>query len=277
MAKVLFRKEKDRAVIYTRLYQAAFRGNRVKGRIEDSGLKVLFVGKVDKLPETPEEAHNAIASLFNERPTRVKLGAVVLAENSKVKAKAWGIRINDVNSLFDRLSTLKFVPVDVKDLSDVYGMRIGEIKKAVKSVEQYDLGSLATKDRARRYKVEVKRAKVGDFVVRLVLKGRLPRLVLSVGGVKLYEGQVSAQAVDQYFKMGGKELVEEALYHLEGLVNLLGKAGNAMLIPGVVEAKVKDGKVMIRTASEMAVLPWGGYGSLVEFVANLRKLISGGP
>jgi hypothetical protein len=45
----------------------------------------------------------------------------------------------------------------------------------------------------------------------------------------------------------------------------------------VVEAKVKDGKVIIRTASEMAVLPWGGYNSLVEFVANLRKLISGGP
>ncbi|MGC9105054.1 MAG: hypothetical protein ACP5HQ_01310 [Thermoprotei archaeon] len=272
--KTPFSKQKDRVILHTRLYHAVFKGNKVRGHIEDAGLKVDFIGKVDKAPESPEEAHNAIVSLFSEPPTEVKLGAVVLAKNSRAKIRAWGIKINDVKALFNKLSTLKFIPVDVKDLSDVYGMRIGEVKRALKEPKVGTLTEQATKERAKRYKAKSRVAKVGEVTAKLVLKGRAPKVELYLGTVKLYEGQVSVNAVDQYFKMSNKELVEEAISHLEALINLLGKAGDQMVIPGIVEGKVRDGKVFIRTATERAVLPWGGYQSLVSFVNQLRQMVS---
>ena len=271
---MIFNKTDGKAVLATRLYYAVFRNGRVRGRIDDAGLRVEFLGKVDRIPQSAEEAHSMITSLFNEPPSKVRLGAVVLAENSKVKVRAWGIKIVDVRALFNRLSTLKLLPIDVREVSDIYGLRIGHVKRILKTSGGEALKKEATEEKSKRYKRARKSVEVNGIKVQIRLDRRRPVLVIKYGKRKVYEGEIGQKAVEQYIDLANRnarELVREAVMHLEGLVNLLGKAGEVMVIPGIIEARIKDGKVYIRTATERAVLPWSGWDGVNRFLAEIRE------
>lgn len=276
---MIFNKIDGKAVLATRLYYAVFHNGRVRGRIDDAGLRVEFIGKVDRIPQSAEDAHSMITSLFNEPPSKVRLGAVVFAENNKVKVKAWGIKIADVRALFNRLSTLKLLPIDIREISEIYGLRIGKVKRILKTSGGEALKKEATQEKSKRYRKARKSVEVNGIKVQIRLDKKRPILVLKYGKRKIYEGEISQKAVEQYIDLANRnarELVREAVMHLEGLVNLLGKAGEEMVIPGIIEAKVKDGKVYIRTATEKAILPWSGWDGVNKFLAEIRGRAFGG-
>ena len=264
-----FIKDKDKVTVITGNYTAVFEGNKVKGLIDFQGLKVEFEGKADSLPTSVEDANEIIKSLFLSPPTNVKMGSVVEAENDRVRVKAWGIIINDVKALFNKLSELKLFPVDVNKISDYYDIPPKRVKDLLKE-SPLQIDEEAVRDFIRKYGNRLPRLEeLGDFKVFLDMENNYGVAKLFYKNSLIYSVKVSLSTLAHYLELSPKDLIEELLYSLEALTNLAGKASNNVL-PGVVEVRV-DGEVKIITHNEVAELPLSNVNDIRNYIDELRK------
>lgn len=271
MSDIYFQKTDNKAIIYTGNYYAVFEGNRVYGKIDQQGLKVEFEGKIDKIPDNKDEANEIIKSLFYGQPKKVKYGAVVEAENDKVKIKAWGITINDVNSLFNKLSELKPFPMDATRLSLQYDMPIHKVKKILKE-NPLDLEKEAYKFTITNYGNRLPRVEEeGNIKILLDVSESGGILIMVYKNQQIYKAKIGFSTLYKYINMNFKELIDEAFNSLEGFINLLGKAGENNVLPGIVEGIKTDGKIVVKSENEEAEIPGNSYNELKEFVSQLRK------
>lgn len=271
MSDIYFAKQQNRVIVFAGNYYAVFEGGKVKGRMDLQGLKVEFEGDVNKLPETPQEANDLIKSLFYERPKEIKYGSIVEASNGKVKMKAWGISINDINALFNRLSETKPLPLDYTRLSLQYDMPLNKVKKIVKE------NPLGLEEEAYRFTL----SNFGNILPRVEELNKLKVildvaqdggiLLLAYGGKQIYKIKVSFSTLYKYIEMSSIDLIGETINLLEGLINLYGKAGDKGVIPGIVEGLRQDGKVIIKSENEEAEIPAINYDELKNFVLTLRR------
>ncbi|QIW23536.1 hypothetical protein EWF20_04780 [Sulfolobus sp. S-194] len=272
MSEIYFEKKENRVVIFAGNYYAIFEGNNVKGKIEIQGLKVEFEGKIDKLPETKEEANEIIKSLFYQTPKKVSYGAVVEAENDKVRIKAWGITINDINALFNRLSEMKPLPIDVTKLSLQYDMPLHKVKKIVKD-NPLKLQEEAYKFAISNFGNRLPRIEEKDnfkVILDVVEDGGI--LILVYKGEQIYKAKISFATLYKYLEMNSKELIEEAFNLLEGLINLQGKVrSDSNILPGIVEGQKKNGKFVIKSENEEAEIPGESYDEVKRFLSSLRR------
>ena len=271
MTDIYFVKHENKAVIFAGNYYAIFEGNKVRGKMDLQGLKVEFEGNVDKMPANAQEANDIIKSLFYERPKEVNYGSVVEASNGKVKIKAWGIIINDINALFNRLSEIKPLPVDVTRLSLQYDMPLNKVKKILKEVplkleeEAYKFTLSSFGNKLPRVE-ELNGIKV---ILDVVQDGGV--IILAYEGRQIYKSRISFPTLYKYINMKPVELLEETVNLLEALINLYGKAGDKGTLPGIVEGVKQDSKIIIKSENEEAEIPAKNYDELKEFVSNLRK------
>ncbi|BFH73752.1 hypothetical protein SJAV_16960 [Sulfurisphaera javensis] len=271
MADIYFEKSDNKAIIFTGNYYAIFEGNKVVGKIELQGLKVEFEGKIDKIPDNKDEANEIIKSLFYDQPKQVKYGAIIEAENDNVKIKAWGIAINDVSSLFNKLSELKPLPIDTTRLSLQYDMPLHKVRKILKE-NPLNLDKEAYKFTISNYGNKLPKVEEqGNIKVLLDVTEEGGILILVYNGKQIYKAKVSFSTLYKYIEMDPKDLIEEAINLLEGFVNLLGKAGDSYVLPGIVEGVKQDGKIIIRSQNEEAELPGKNYDELKEFILSLRR------
>ena len=262
-------KNDNRITVITGNYTAEFEGNSVKGFMDFQGLKVEFEGKVDSLPKTVEEANEIIKSLFLSPPIKVKMGSVVEAENDKVKIKAWGIIINDINSLFNKLSEIKIFPVDVNKISHYYDLPPKVVKNILKE-SPLEVDERAQRDFMHKYGTQLPRVEeLGEFKVILDVDKNFGIARIFYNNIFIYSVKVSLSTLAHYLKLDTKDLIEELLYSLEALINLAGKAtGN--VLPGVVEVH-NDGIIKITSSNEVAEIPINDMSRLSEFIDELRK------
>ena len=271
MSEIYFVKDENRAIIFAGNYYAVFEGNKVKGKIDFQSLKVEFEGYVDKVPSDVQEANEMIKSLFYEQPKQVSYGSVVEASNGKVKIRAWGVIINDINSLFNKLSEIKPMPVDVTRISLQYDMPPNKVRKILKEAplrleeEAYKYTLLTYGNRLPRVE-DLNGLKV---ILDVVQDGGL--IILVYEGKQIYKAKISFPTLYNYIKMRPEELLEETINLLEGLINLYGKAGDKGVLPGIVEGIKQDGKIIIKSENELAEIPAKSYEELKEFVFTLRK------
>ena len=268
-----FIRDGNKIVVITGLYTASFSDNRVWGKIELQGLKVEFEGVTDRVPNDINEANEIIKSLFLQPPKQVKNGAVVVAENDRVKVKAWGIIVKDVNALFNRLSEIKAIPVDITKLSLYYDLPPKKVKKILKE-NPLNLSQIAYADFLSRFGNKLPRVEdVKEFKIILDISQEYGEARLIYNGKQLYKVKVSYSTLAHYLQLSPKELLEELLGSLEGLVNLLGKASDGTL-PGVVELKTEEGgeKVIIRSENEEAIFPVQ-VNELKDYLKNLREKV----
>ena len=271
MTDIYFVKNENRVIVFAGNYYAVFEGNKVKGKMDLQGLKVEFEGNVDKIPSDVQEANEMIKSLFYERPKEVSYGSVVEASNGKVKIKAWGIIINDINALFNKLSELKPLPVDVTKLSLQYDMPLNKVKKILKEAP------LKLDEEAYKFTLSSfgsKLPRVEDLngikvILDVVQDGGV--IILAYEGKQIYKARISFPTLYKYINMNPAELVEETVSLLEALINLYGKAGDKGVLPGVVEGVKQDSKIVIKSENEEAEIPAKSYEELKEFVSLLRK------
>lgn len=271
MTEIYFAKDKNKAIIFTGNYYAIFEGDKVQGKIEIQGLKVEFEGKVDKLPEGEKEAHEEIKSLFFGQPRSIKLGSIVEAENDKVKIKAWGITINDVNALFNKLSELTIAPIDVNRLSLQYDMPVNKVKKIVKE-NPLKLNEEALKYSLSTYGNRLPRVEeIGKLKVILDVSNDGGILILVYDGKQIYKTRISFPTLYKYVEMRPEELIEESFNLLEGFINLFGKAGDSHVLPGIVEGYVQDSKIIITSENEYAEIPGKSFDELRSFIESIRR------
>lgn len=271
MSDIYFVKGENKVTIFAGNYHAVFEGNKVKGKIEQQGLKVEFEGIIDKLPSNVQEANEMIKSLFYEFPKQVNYGAVVEANNDKVKIRAWGIIINDINALFNKLSEIKPLPVDIAQISLQYDMPLNKVKKILKEdplkleeeAYKYALSNFGNRlprvEELNEIKVILDAVQDGGIVI-LVYKGK-----------QIYRAKISFPTLYNYIEMRPVELIEEVVNLLESLINLYSKAGEKGVLPGIVEGTKQDGKVIIKSENEEAEIPANNHDELKEFISLLRK------
>jgi len=271
MSEIYFVKDGNRAIIFAGNYYAVFEGKRVKGKFDFQSLKVEFEGYVDKFPSDAQEANELIKSLFYEQPKQVSYGSVVEASNGRVKIRAWGVIINDINSLFNKLSEIKPMPVDVTRISLQYDMPPNKVRKILKE------SPLKLEEEAYKYTLSAygnKLPRVEDLnglkvILDVVQDGGL--VILAYEGKQIYKAKISFPTLYNYIKMRSVELIEETINLLEGLINLYGKAGDKGVLPGIVEGVKQNGKIIIKSENELAEIPAKSYEELKEFVFTLRK------
>mgnify|MGYP001772505455 CR=1 FL=1 len=271
MSDIYFVKKENRVIIFAGNYYAVFEGNKVKGKIELQGLKVEFEGNTDKIPSNVQEANEIIKSLFYEQPKQVNYGSVVEASNGKVKIKTWGIIINDINALFNKLSEIKPLPVDIARLSLQYDMPLNKVKKILKE------DPLKLEKEAYKYALSTfgnKLPRVEDLneikvVLDVTQDGGI--VILAYKGKQIYRAKISFPTLYNYIKMTPEELIEEVVNLLEALVNLYGKAGDKGILPGVVEGTKEDSKIIIKSENEEAEIPAEDYEGVKEFISLLRN------
>jgi len=271
MSEIYFVKDGNRAIIFAGNYYAVFEGNKVKGKIDLQSLKVEFEGYVDKVPSDVQEASEMIKSLFYEQPKQVSYGSVVEASNGRVKIRAWGVIINDINALFNRLSEIKPMPVDITRLSLQYDMPPNKVRKILKEAP------LRLEEEAYKYTLSTygnKLPRVEDFnglkvILDVVQDGGM--IILAYEGKQIYKAKISFPTLYNYIKMRTEELIEETVNLLEGLINLYGKAEDKGVLPGIVEGVKQDSKIIIKSENELAEIPAKNYEELKEFVSMLRK------
>jgi len=266
-----FIRDGNKIVVITGFYTANFSDNRVWGKIELQGLKVEFEGVTDRVPNDINEANEIIKSLFLQPPKQVRNGAIVEAENDRVKIKAWGIIVKDVNALFNRLSEIKVTPVDITKLSLYYDLPPKKVKKILKE-NPLSLSQIAYADFLSRFGNKLPRVEdVKEFKIILDISQEFGEARLIYNGKQLYKVKVSYSTLAHYLQLSPKELLEEMFSSLEGIVNLLGKASNGTL-PGVVELKEGEEKIVIRSENEEATLPVS-VDKLKEYLKNLREKV----
>ncbi|MEJ2775603.1 hypothetical protein WIW90_05130 [Sulfolobaceae archaeon RB850M] len=267
-----FIRDGNKIVVITGFYTANFSDNRVWGKIELQGLKVEFEGVTDRVPNDINEANEIIKSLFLQPPKQVRNGAIVEAENDRVKIKAWGIIVKDVNALFNRLSEIKVTPVDITKLSLYYDLPPKKVKKILKE-NPLSLSQIAYADFLSRFGNKLPRVEdVKEFKIILDISQEFGEARLIYNGKQLYKVKVSYSTLAHYLQLSPKELLEEMFSSLEGIVNLLGKASNGTL-PGVVELKEEgEEKIVIRSENEEATLPVS-VDKLKEYLKNLREKV----
>jgi hypothetical protein len=266
-----FIRDGNKIVVITGFYTANFSDNRVWGKIELQGLKVEFEGVTDRVPNDINEANEIIKSLFLQPPKQVRNGAIVEAENDRVKIKAWGIIVKDVNALFNRLSEIKVTPVDITKLSLYYDLPPKKVKKILKE-NPLSLSQIAYADFLSRFGNKLPRVEdVKEFKIILDISQEFGEARLIYNGKQLYKVKVSYSTLAHYLQLSPKELLEEMFSSLEGIVNLLGKASNGTL-PGVVELEEGEEKIVIRSENEEATLPVS-VDKLKEYLKNLREKV----
>ncbi|MDT7876763.1 MAG: hypothetical protein RQ872_08620 [Sulfolobaceae archaeon] len=266
-----FIRDGNKIVVITGFYTANFSDNRVWGKIELQGLKVEFEGVTDRVPNDINEANEIIKSLFLQPPKQVRNGAIVEAENDRVKIKAWGIIVKDVNALFNRLSEIKVTPVDITKLSLYYDLPPKKVKKILKE-NPLSLSQIAYADFLSRFGNKLPRVEdVKEFKIILDISQEFGEARLIYNGKQLYKVKVSYSTLAHYLELSPKELLEEMFSSLEGIVNLLGKASNGTL-PGVVELEEGEEKIVIRSENEEATLPVS-VDKLKEYLKNLREKV----
>jgi hypothetical protein len=266
-----FIRDGNKIVVITGFYTANFSDNRVWGKIELQGLKVEFEGVTDRVPNDINEANEIIKSLFLQPPKQVRNGAIVEAENDRVKIKAWGIIVKDVNALFNRLSEIKVTPVDITKLSLYYDLPPKKVKKILKE-NPLSLSQIAYADFLSRFGNKLPRVEdVKEFKIILDINQEFGEARLIYNGKQLYKVKVSYSTLAHYLQLSPKELLEEMFSSLEGIVNLLGKASNGTL-PGVVELEEGEEKIVIRSENEEATLPVS-VDKLKEYLKNLREKV----
>ncbi|MFP3259869.1 MAG: hypothetical protein RXQ22_03075 [Sulfolobus sp.] len=266
-----FIRDGNKIVVITGFYTANFSDNRVWGKIELQGLKVEFEGVTDRVPNDINEANEIIKSLFLQPPKQVRNGAIVEAENDRVKIKAWGIIVKDVNALFNRLSEIKVTPVDITKLSLYYDLPPKKVKKILKE-NPLSLSQIAYADFLSRFGNKLPRVEdVKEFKIILDISQEFGEARLIYNGKQLYKVKVSYSTLAHYLQLSPKELLEEMFSSLEGMVNLLGKASNGTL-PGVVGLEEGEEKIVIRSENEEATLPVS-VDKLKEYLKNLREKV----
>ncbi|MFP3065366.1 MAG: hypothetical protein RXR59_07530 [Sulfolobus sp.] len=266
-----FIRDGNKIVVITGFYTANFSDNRVWGKIELQGLKVEFEGVTDRVPNDINEANEIIKSLFLQPPKQVRNGAIVEAENDRVKIKAWGIIVKDVNALFNRLSEIKVTPVDITKLSLYYDLPPKKVKKILKE-NPLSLPQIAYADFLSRFGNKLPKLEdVKEFKIILDISQEFGEARLIYNGKQLYKVKVSYSTLAHYLQLSPKELLEEMFSSLEGIVNLLGKASNGTL-PGVVELEEGEEKIVIRSENEEATLPVS-VDKLKEYLKNLREKV----
>ncbi|MFP3226538.1 MAG: hypothetical protein RXQ80_06425 [Sulfolobaceae archaeon] len=266
-----FIRDGNKIVVITGFYTANFSDNKVWGKIELQGLKVEFEGVTDRVPNDINEANEIIKSLFLQPPKQVRNGAIVEAENDRVKIKAWGIIVKDVNALFNRLSEIKVTPVDITKLSLYYDLPPKKVKKILKE-NPLSLSQIAYADFLSRFGNKLPRVEdVKEFKIILDISQEFGEARLIYNGKQLYKVKVSYSTLAHYLELSPKELLEEMFSSLEGIVNLLGKASNGTL-PGVVELEEGEEKIVIRSENEEATLPVS-VDKLKEYLKNLREKV----
>jgi hypothetical protein len=266
-----FIRDGNKIVVITGFYTANFSDNRVWGKIELQGLKVEFEGVTDRVPNDINEANEIIKSLFLQPPKQVRNGAIVEAENDRVKIKAWGIIVKDVNALFNRLSEIKVTPVDITKLSLYYDLPPKKVKKILRE-NPLSLSQIAYADFLSRFGNKLPRVEdVKEFKIILDIRQEFGEARLIYNGKQLYKVKVSYSTLAHYLELSPKELLEEMFSSLEGIVNLLGKASNGTL-PGVVELEEGEEKIVIRSENEEATLPVS-VDKLKEYLKNLREKV----
>jgi len=267
-----FIRDGNKIVVITGFYTANFSDNKVWGKIELQGLKVEFEGVTDRVPNDINEANEIIKSLFLQPPKQVRNGAIVEAENDRVKIKAWGIIVKDVNALFNRLSEIKVTPVDITKLSLYYDLPPKKVKKILKE-NPLSLSQIAYADFLSRFGNKLPRVEdVKEFKIILDISQEFGEARLIYNGKQLYKVKVSYSTLAHYLQLSPKELLEEMFSSLEGIVNLLGKASNGTL-PGVVELNEEgEEKIVIRSENEEATLPVS-VDKLKEYLKNLREKV----
>ncbi|AAY80396.1 hypothetical protein [Sulfolobus acidocaldarius] len=264
----------DKAIVFTGNYTAIFEKNVVRGKIEiPQGLKAEFEGKTEKLPSKVQEAHDIIKSLFVSPPLNVKLGYIVEAENDKVKLRAWGIIINDVKSLFNRLSEMKIFPVDFNALSLKYSLPIKVIKDIIEK-KPFEFEDEVYKEFLKKFGSMLPRVEdFKNFRIIINVSKEYGTVILLFNGNIIYSSKINYSTVSHYLLLSPRELIEELVFSIEGLVNLLGKAKSDLVLPGVVEGKLNQDVFQIRSVNEELSLPVKSVEEVSNFVQKLRKEI----